>query len=72
MEELRQRIISDAQIRPGGIIKVDNFLNHQMDTELIDHIGLEFYNYFKNKANVFCTSCISLLAYALQGSFVKQ
>lgn len=47
MEELRQRIISDAQIRPGGIIKVDNFLNHQMDTELIDHIGLEFYNYFK-------------------------
>lgn len=47
MEELHQRIISDAQIRPGGIIKVDNFLNHQMDTELIDHIGLEFYNYFK-------------------------
>lgn len=47
MEELRQRIISDAQIRPGGIIKVDNFLNHQMDTDLIDHIGFEFYNYFK-------------------------
>ncbi len=51
MEELRQKIITDAQIRPGGIIKVDNFLNHQMDTELIDHIGLEFYNYF-NKYNI--------------------
>lgn len=47
MEELHQRIISDAQIRPGGIIKVDNFLNHQMDTDLIDHIGFEFYNNFK-------------------------
>lgn len=47
MEELRQRILNDAQIRPGGIIKVDNFLNHQMDTNLIDHIGLEFYNHFK-------------------------
>ena len=51
MEELRQRIITDAQTRPGGIIKVDNFLNHQMDTELIDHIGLEFYNHFK-KSNI--------------------
>jgi len=47
MEELRQRILHDAQIRPGGIIKVDSFLNHQMDTNLIDHIGLEFYNHFK-------------------------
>ena len=51
MEELRQRIITDAQTRPGGIIKVDNFLNHQMDTELIDHIGLEFYNHFR-KSNI--------------------
>lgn len=51
MEELRQRILHDAQIRPGGIIKVDNFLNHQMDTNLIDHIGLEFYNHF-NKYNI--------------------
>jgi len=51
MEELKQRILLDAQIRPGGIIKVDNFLNHQMDTNLIDHIGLEFYNHF-NKYNI--------------------
>lgn len=51
MEELRQRILHDSQIRPGGIIKVDNFLNHQMDTNLIDHIGLEFYNHF-NKYNI--------------------
>ena len=47
MEELKQRIMQDAQVCPGGIIKVDNFLNHQIDTELIDHVGLEFYNYFK-------------------------
>lgn len=47
MEELRQRIAKDSVVCPGGIIKVDNFLNHQIDTELIDHIGVEFYNYFK-------------------------
>lgn len=49
MDELKQRIINDGKIYPGGIIKVDNFLNHQMDIELIDHIGVEFYNHFKSK-----------------------
>ena len=49
MDELKQRIINDGKIYPGGIIKVDNFLNHQMDIDLIDHIGVEFYNHFKSK-----------------------
>ncbi len=46
MEQLKQRIRQDGEIRPGGIIKVDSFLNHQMDTSLIDEIGSEFYSYF--------------------------
>lgn len=49
MEELRQRIIKDGRICPGGIVKVDSFLNHKMDTSLIDHIGLAFYDHFKAK-----------------------
>lgn len=49
MKELKQRIISDGKVCPGGIVKVDSFLNHQMDIALIDHIGLEFYNHFKHK-----------------------
>lgn len=46
MEALKQRIKRDGEIRPGGIIKVDSFLNHQMDTALIDDIGSEFYSHF--------------------------
>lgn len=49
MEELKKRIINDGRIYPGGIVKVDSFLNHQMDINLIDHIGLEFYNHFKDQ-----------------------
>lgn len=48
MEELKQRIIHDGRICPGGIIKVDNFLNHQIDTSLVDRMGADFYNHFKN------------------------
>ena len=49
MEELKERIINDGRIFPGGIVKVDSFLNHQMDINLIDNIGLEFYNHFKGQ-----------------------
>lgn len=48
MKELKQRIQNDGKIYPGGIVKVDGFLNHQMDINLIDHIGIEFYNHFKD------------------------
>lgn len=48
MEELKQRIIKDGRICPGGILKVDNFLNHQIDTALVDRMGADFYEHFKN------------------------
>lgn len=51
MELFKQKIINEAEVHPGGIIKVDGFLNHKMDIPLIDAIGLEFYNYF-NKYNI--------------------
>lgn len=35
MKLLEQRILHDGTIRPGGILKIDNFLNHQIDTQLI-------------------------------------
>lgn len=50
MEELKQRIIQDGRICPGGILKVDNFLNHQIDTMLVDRMGLDFYNHFKSSS----------------------
>ena len=45
---LEDRIRSEGRMLPGGIIKVDSFLNHQMDVDLIDRIGAEFYSEFKD------------------------
>ena len=36
-------------IKEGNVLKVDSFLNHQMDVQLLDEIGKEFYNRFADK-----------------------
>lgn len=46
MELLEQRIRKDGKIREGGVLKVDSFLNHQMDINLFCEIGKEFYRLF--------------------------
>lgn len=42
MELLKERIRKDGKIREGNVLKVDRFLNHQMDITLINEIGKEF------------------------------
>ena len=49
MEQLKQTIIEKGIILNGNILKVDNFINHQIDPNLMDAIGNEFYEHFKNK-----------------------
>jgi xanthine phosphoribosyltransferase len=41
VKELEQRILSEGQILPGGILKVDSFVNHQVDAALMDRCGEE-------------------------------
>ncbi len=41
MQELKDRIVKEGKVLPGNIIKVDGFLNHRIDTELMDHIAQE-------------------------------
>ena len=41
MELLQQRILSDGKVLPGGILKVDGFLNHQIDPALLYEMALE-------------------------------
>ena len=48
MNFLEERILKDGIIRKGNVLKVDSFLNHQMDIELLDKIGEEFYKRFSN------------------------
>ena len=49
MELLKERIIKDGNIKEGNIIKVDNFLNHQIDVELLNEIGKELKDRFKQE-----------------------
>jgi xanthine phosphoribosyltransferase len=48
MKFLEDRIRKDGQVRPGNILKVDSFLNHQLDVELLDEIGKAFYDKYKD------------------------
>lgn len=48
MELLKQRILKEGTVLSGQIIKVDAFLNHQIDVELLDAMGQEFYQRFKH------------------------
>ena len=49
MNFLEERILKDGLVKEGNVLKVDSFLNHQMDTELIDKMGEEFYKRFSGK-----------------------
>ncbi len=49
MKALEERILKDGQVRPGQILKVDSFINHQMDIPFINEIGKEFKRLFSDK-----------------------
>ena len=49
MNFLEERILRDGIVKEGNVLKVDSFLNHQMDVELLDRIGQEFYRRFKER-----------------------
>jgi len=56
MKLLKERIIKDGIVKGKDILKVDNFLNHQIDIELFNEMGKEFKNRFKdNKVNKILT-----------------
>ena len=42
MDLLKQRIRDDGRVKEGNVLKVETFLNHQMDIALLDEIGAEF------------------------------
>ena len=46
MKLLEERILSDGKVLPGGILKVDNFLNHQIDTALLYEMARELHRLF--------------------------
>ena len=49
MNFLEERILKDGVVKPGNVLKVDSFLNHQMDIDLLDEMGKEFFRRFEGK-----------------------
>jgi len=49
MNCLEKRIVKDGVVKEGNVLKVDSFLNHQMDIDLMNEIGVEFYKRFLGK-----------------------
>jgi len=49
MNFLEERICKDGVVKPGNVLKVDSFLNHQMDIALLDEIGKEFHRRFQHR-----------------------
>jgi len=47
MNFLEERILRDGIVKEGNVLKVDSFLNHQMDVDLLDQMGKEFHERFK-------------------------
>ncbi len=48
MEILKQRILTEGQNLGKGILKIDSFLNHQLDPELMEKVGSEIADEFRN------------------------
>lgn len=49
MNFLEERILKDGLVKEGNVLKVDSFLNHQMDVDLMEQIGEEFHRRFGDK-----------------------
>lgn len=73
MEKLRQRILEDGRSLPGGILKVDSFLNHQLDPNLMIEIAREFSARLKGYSiNKIVTIEASGIAPAIMLGYVMQ
>lgn len=49
MKLLKEKIQKEGKVRDGNILKVDCFLNHQMDIKFLNEVGKEFKERFKNE-----------------------
>ena len=73
MDALKKRILQDGKCFEGGILKVDSFINHQMDPMLMHQIAQEFVNRFKGvKINKIVTNEASGIAPAIMVGFIMQ
>ena len=70
MNSLQKRILKDGKVIGSDILKVDSFLNHQIDVSLLEDMGSDFYELFKdcniNKILTIEASGIAIACFAAQ------
>ena len=49
MRFMEERILKNGQVRPGNILKVDSFVNHQLDVAFLADAGRVFYDHFRDR-----------------------
>ncbi len=81
MKLLEDRIRRDGKILPGNVLKVDSFLNHQIDVELISACADEWYRLYKDagvtkiltiEASGIGIACITALKFGVPVLFAKK
>lgn len=81
MQLLEERIRRDGIVKPGNVLKVDSFLNHQMDVKLFEEMGKEFRRLFpSDKINKILTieasgigiACITARYFQVPVVFAKK
>ena len=73
MKALKERILIDGKNLGGGILKVDGFVNHQVDPILMDQAGAEFARHFKDvNATKILTAEISGIAPAVATGYYEK
>lgn len=81
MNFLEERIARDGIVKEGNVLKVDSFLNHQMDISLFDQMGAEWARRFKDKkinkiltieASGIGIACVAAMHFGVPVVFAKK
>ena len=81
MTLIRDRILKDGKVYPGGVLKVDSFLNHQIDSELLSETGKELFRLFGDEnitkivtveASGIAIACLTAIHFRVPAVFAKK
>ena len=81
MKLLEDRILKDGHIGADNVLKVDSFLNHQIDVSFVCELGKEFYRLFKDEhitkiltieASGICIACLAAQYFGVRVVFAKK
>ena len=81
MKLLEERILKDGKIKPGNVLKVDGFINHNIDVPFVYELGREFFNRYRDagvtkiltiEASGIGIACLTALHFGVPVVFAKK